>query len=421
MSKKIELNIKTENGYEVLYPKTDSSNNIVNTEILNKFGLSEDGNVSDVLNELGKYNEYWWRRRVPNYNFYTKKQTILTSDNDAWTEDYKISTYLDKASIYISKEINIDYYTGLINLKNPEQLDSTGTKADIKSMGETIISKAPCYIYTINDSKGYFYIPDGATFSNSSSLATIFYGSTSSSNYWLGLYCAPTTQETQVIRPFEITAEQHIILAGDWEYISSTNSSEFPISGITPNYEYEYDYLGQPYENLKRGMQGELIKELEIRPTTYIATEILSGTELNTGNNYFFVVDYEINGKREVTEKYYTTIVLKVKRTTLIENYNGGTIASFNFQNTVLTASNSGRSCFSINYFPSENFKDISFWQYSGTSLHEMSSFTGIKWDSTTPVYITLAWDSSDNSSYGNNWTFEGSVIRVKIYKTTAF
>ena len=74
MSKKIELNIKTENGYEVLYPKTDSSNNIVNTEILNKFGLSEDGNVSDVLNELGKYNEYWWRRRVPNYNFYTKNK-----------------------------------------------------------------------------------------------------------------------------------------------------------------------------------------------------------------------------------------------------------------------------------------------------------------------------------------------------------
>lgn len=65
MAKNIEINIKGSDGnYEVLYPKTNSSITVINQDIINQFGLADGSGLSDVLGELGKYNEYWWRRRV---------------------------------------------------------------------------------------------------------------------------------------------------------------------------------------------------------------------------------------------------------------------------------------------------------------------------------------------------------------------
>lgn len=59
MSKKIELNIKTENGYEVLYPKINAQTSV------------------DILND---YNKYWWRKET-NTDTYEIEQTLNSEKN----------------------------------------------------------------------------------------------------------------------------------------------------------------------------------------------------------------------------------------------------------------------------------------------------------------------------------------------------
>lgn len=51
MAKNIEINVKTNDGYEVLYPKINSNNTEISNDVLEKFGI-ENGNLNDVLEKL---------------------------------------------------------------------------------------------------------------------------------------------------------------------------------------------------------------------------------------------------------------------------------------------------------------------------------------------------------------------------------
>ena len=51
MAKNIEINIKTNDGYETLYPKVNGNNTELSSDILQKFGV-ESGSLSDILDKL---------------------------------------------------------------------------------------------------------------------------------------------------------------------------------------------------------------------------------------------------------------------------------------------------------------------------------------------------------------------------------
>lgn len=81
MSKNIEINVKTENGYEVLYPKINAQTSV------------------DILND---YNKYWWRKET-NTDTYEIEQTLnSTSTMILCNSSYYGSTYL-----YYADEIEI--------------------------------------------------------------------------------------------------------------------------------------------------------------------------------------------------------------------------------------------------------------------------------------------------------------------------
>lgn len=68
MSKNIEINIKgSDGGYEVLYPRVNSGNSSVDTEILQKFGLDENGSVEDVLSRLSNSVLYEYEEEYVRY------------------------------------------------------------------------------------------------------------------------------------------------------------------------------------------------------------------------------------------------------------------------------------------------------------------------------------------------------------------
>lgn len=282
MSKKIELNIKTENGYEVLYPKTDSSNNIVNTEILNKFGLSEDGNVSDVLNELSKYNEYWWEEITPSYNEYTIN-LVDYADKGCGIEIAKYNNTSE--TLTYSQEATINQTTGVISLVSPQTSPALASYTITKNFCELLVSLCPVYVKSY--SGDLYYLPKGTTCSDMETSALIGYND-DDGDYSINLhfYSNTSPKAKQPVSAINIIPKSSV-------YITSTEETTYPKDEYL-NSKF-YKFLGKPYNNFKYIGNIEEVGSFVLPNISTLGT---SGTTVelfdlkDVDYNYLYFVNY---------------------------------------------------------------------------------------------------------------------------------
>ena len=190
------------------------------------YGLGASAVPDDVLAELGKYKQYWWRRRSINSGWYqvdTAATNRLLKDD---THDTVVYTYGD--SISVSKTdgtITINSTTSMTLRRSTVTVDKLAVlkgkyfKTDVNQQ----VSSSNIHIVAGD----IYFVPADASITKS-------YASDSGSTYYY------TSELTHVTTEYRGTI-------GDWEYLQSSDRSAYPDSGM--QYGYEYEYLGIPFDN----------------------------------------------------------------------------------------------------------------------------------------------------------------------------
>ena len=233
----VEKNIvmKEFNGtdYDTLYPKTIgtqvdgvfTSEQTLTSNTLAKYQLSASAVPDDVFAFLGKYAQYWWRRR-----------SIIFEPNveTSGTRIYFANGYVDPNTVYYSTEID-STSDGKPVLKNPQSLVvPTGTSSGAltilqnANLGGKYVTNILYRSSVSTSSNEAFLLPSNPSFQFDSGLP----------------YTNPAYQVT-----FNKTF-------GDWEYVQSNNRNAYPDSGESSGYEYEY--IGVPFEKLPAASSVEI-------------------------------------------------------------------------------------------------------------------------------------------------------------------
>lgn len=227
------------------------------------FGLGTGAVPDDVLAVLGKYKQYWWRRRTPSKTQYVEKLTNVTAED----EDATISSR--GTTVSVSKSISFDPNTGEnVTMVNPESLsleswNSVGT--GIVQISK-ITDKAPCYL-KVSPVTPLIYLPAGSTTTKwFGGNGTMQVRDNSSYTVYFG-----RSSDVPVIAKV-VTTELANIPAGDWQYLQSSNRNAYPDSGTQDGYEYEY--LGVPLD--------EAVTAPKIETGSYVGTGTYGPSNPNT-------------------------------------------------------------------------------------------------------------------------------------------
>ena len=227
----VEKNIvmKEFNGtdYDILYPKTIgtqvdgifTSEQTLTSNTLAKYQLSASAVPDDVFARLGKYAQYWWRRRQPT--------TVYTTTESPSTKQvyiiYNPGSTSATRPINYSDSISVDQSTGAISLINPQTVDvsysNRGTTVD-----GTLAGKYVTNLYTDPSTVYKFATPP--------------------------IYSRDTSRYSLYFSNGDVTVVSSVATPGytDWEYLQSNNRNAYPDSGSSGG--YEYDYIGVPFEKL---------------------------------------------------------------------------------------------------------------------------------------------------------------------------
>lgn len=186
------------------------------------FGLGTGAVPDDVLAELGKYKQYWWKRRVPKTTGYIEDLVVANG-------------WLSKGSgnINYAKSISISS-AGEITFQSEGAIPITGTfpSTILDTPINSLKSQLPCYIKTTA----------GGDFTSS----TILYLS-ENTDITKGDYSGDSDYGIYMSNGYTVTAKYVSNEAGSWQYVQSSNRSAYPDSGTQDGYEYEY--LGIPFDN----------------------------------------------------------------------------------------------------------------------------------------------------------------------------
>ena len=221
------ITMKQFNGtdYDTLYPKTivEQVDGVYNKqEILedttkSMFGYGSSAIPDTIFQWLGKYNQYWWKRRNINYaeNQETVKESVKVTNGDTAREVY----YGDTITFKESGEISID---------DPVSVRITWSGCATQS--SVIQGK---YVTGLYEGESLiFFVPDGVLMQYSGS--RVQYAENS------------------------IMAVTAVAGLGQWSYIQSSDRNAYPDSGIVDNYEYQY--LGIPFDNAVESPVIEIIE-----------------------------------------------------------------------------------------------------------------------------------------------------------------
>lgn len=195
--------------------------NLLKDATAEKFGLGSEAVLDDVFAFLGKYNQHSWQRRTKNF----LEVKALADGNKIATDTYSTVQY--------SSSIAIDA-DGNVSLVNPS---SIALNLSYTTAYSDLVALAPCYITSGINNGAIYYLPSGATGSQDSS-----------SSVWLSvsqdalIVGDPSDTTLRVLRVFSESSY------GEPEILFSGNRNEYPDSGTSDGYEYEY--RGIPYANI---------------------------------------------------------------------------------------------------------------------------------------------------------------------------
>ena len=178
------------------------------------YGLGTGAVPDDVLAELGKYKQYWWKRRTngsawrPVYGS-TSTVTVCASEDESMVK----FRYADEIEISDS---------GAVSLKNPVEVNSpysNYTELNQHKFFQTGVYPGQDYKSDV------YYVPEGAADATRNRSDRTYY----------------------VYKTAGVVTSEYSQVIGDWEYVQSSNRSAYPDSGTSGGYEYEY--LGIPFDN----------------------------------------------------------------------------------------------------------------------------------------------------------------------------
>lgn len=185
------------------------------------YGLGTGAVPDDVLAELGKYKQYWWRRRSINAGWYQVDTTATNRLLKYDLYDTVVYTYGDS--------ISVSQTNGTITINSPSSMTLRRSTVTVDKLA---VLKGKYFKTDLNQSDhiiagDIYFVPTDAAITRD-------YDSDSGS----------TDYRTSVL--IHVTTEYRSTI-GNWEYLQSSNRSAYPDSGTIGGYEYEY--LGIPFDN----------------------------------------------------------------------------------------------------------------------------------------------------------------------------
>lgn len=209
------------------------------------YGLGTGAVPDDVLAEIGKYEQYWWRRR--DLGHYVLQETSISAPRPIYMSYSSVVTYTYGSSVTINQT------DGTVTIDNPQTLTTQGAP-DASIFDPLIGSYYMCDKPMRHPNTGQeimlantlYFIPDGTTITNNGE------------DYYLAT--AAMKISTEKTAP------------GDWEYLQSSTRSAYPDSGTQDGYEYEY--LGIPFDNA--------VTAPKIETGSYVGTGTYGASNPNT-------------------------------------------------------------------------------------------------------------------------------------------
>lgn len=228
------------------------------------FGLTAAAVPDDVLAWIGKYAQYWWRRRA---------KTVVEVKEDITGTVALTQDSTDYARFYYSKTVSVDS-TGKVSLNSPTTLYGVASSSsDASSLANDLkpyLDNTPYYVSSKNVDGKVYYVPPGSV---------IKYSAGNASNFTFGLYREGSKTFYMMLsdNSFEdVKVPAQLVNSstqlGDWQYVQSSNRNAYPDSGTQDGYEYEY--LGIPF--------GNAVIAPKIETGSYVGTGMCGQANPNT-------------------------------------------------------------------------------------------------------------------------------------------
>lgn len=299
------------------------------------YGLGTGAVPDDVLAVLGKYKQYWWRRRLPAGERYVEVKTNISSSVDMVRQDSILTCQL-------SKYITINQTSGVISLDSPETVNAPTSISEVRSTIAYLSTKAPFY-FQRNGSTEIYYVPQDATFTDNlfSSTYTVS-GSIDDEDRYAIMLHAPSSG----VKGQKVTTTKQTLPPGDWQYLQSSDRSAYPDSGTSGGYEYEY--LGIPLDNA--------VTAPKIETGSYVGTGTYGASNPNTltfGFAPHLVIMYYADGRYSCNLRPYDDLSVAVVPmdfiTTSYLHTNSPTVTGYSADNTYSKKSDDGKTLFWYN------------------------------------------------------------------------
>ena len=196
------------------------------------YGLGTGAVPDDVLAELGKYKQYWWKRRTKTAITKYKLEKVGTGFGTvivAYAPNGETNTFK------LLDDVSVNEDTGEFVYNYSEYVWTSGSNSrpalkKVAFINESIDPQQnPIPNWDII-SPGVIYFFDTNTSNSLTNSNTVVYFTSGLTNY------------KYVSTPY-VDGYNY----GDWEYLQSSTRSAYPDSGTQDGYEYEY--LGIPFDN----------------------------------------------------------------------------------------------------------------------------------------------------------------------------
>lgn len=215
------------------------------------FGYADSAVPDDILAYLGRYNQYWWKRRA-NSSHWAVKLGVLSPYSLGRT----LNQY-DDLTFNCSTEVSVDssgtvsqagtlttISANYVSYSNLAALRGLYFKPQYGGFGFDYNSKT----YIAVDTSEIYYVPPSAN-----------YVRTGNNPYYMGIDA-------------QLVGSEWIDGIGDWEYIQSSDRNAYPDSGTQDGYEYQF--LGRPLDNA--------VDTPKIEMGSYVGTGTYGASNQNT-------------------------------------------------------------------------------------------------------------------------------------------
>lgn len=289
------------------------------------YGLGTGAVPDDVLAAIGRYNQYWWRRRANGSHW----EPVIA---DATFHDVVFANGLyGNGIIQYSDQITFDS-SGAPQLSNP-------TVLGIPLSSNTSYLSVLLGKYFAVTKNNY---SSGGSSNPSTTLNAVYYVPPTTSDFAISY-----TDSTYIVR-FSCGAVTgtYVSSTGDWEYVQSSNRNAYPDSGTSGGYEYEY--LGIPFDNA--------VTAPKIETGSYVGTGTYGASNPNTltfGFAPHLVIMYYADGRYSGNLRPYDDLSVAVVPmdfiTTSYLHTNSPTVTGYSADYTYSKKSDDGKTLFWYN------------------------------------------------------------------------